>query len=138
MGEFWKDPAVLAWMGLISVAMFFGTLAALPIVVAYLPEDYFIRPRRKRREVNLAGWAWLIGKNVLGWLLLVAGISMLVLPGQGVLTILVGVMLMDFPGKRSAERWLVRRPSVLAALNWMRQKANRPPLRMYEEKTEER
>ena len=133
MAEFWTNPTLLTWAGLISVAMFVITLTALPPIVAYLPEDYFVRRRRTRTELGLTGWAWLIGKNLLGWLLIIMGLSMLVLPGQGLLTVLVGIMLINFPGKRGAERWLVQRPRVLAALNWMRNKASRPPLRVNDE-----
>ena len=67
-------------------------------------------------------------KNVVGWFLLLGGIAMLVLPGQGLLTILIGVSLMDFPGKRAIERKLVSRPLVLQAINRIRQRFDRPPL----------
>ena len=122
------DGTTLAVLGAISAAMFVLTLAALPPIVAFLPEDYFIRPRRKRREISFATWVWLVGKNVTGVTLIVSGIAMLLLPGQGLLTILVGLMLMNFPGKRRMERWLVARPRVLASLNWLRKKFDRPPL----------
>jgi hypothetical protein len=49
-------------------------------------------------------------------------------PGQGLLTILIGVMLLDFPGKRRLERWLLRRRGVLAAINKVRARYGRPPL----------
>ena len=69
----------------------------------------------------------LVGRNVLGCLLIAAGVAMLVLPGQGVLTILVGTMLVDFPGKRRLERWIVERGPVLRAMNWLRERAGREP-----------
>ena len=53
---------------------------------------------------------------------------MLVLPGQGILTIIVGLVLMDFPGKYGAERWAVSRGPVLPAINWIRAKAGKPNL----------
>ena len=53
---------------------------------------------------------------------------MLVLPGQGVLTIVIGLLLMEFPGKTRLERWLVGRPSVLEFVNRMRTRRGRPPL----------
>ncbi len=73
------------------------------------------------------GRSWL-GKNLLGYLLIVAGIAMLVLPGQGVLTILLGVILVDLPGKYRFERWIVARPLVLKSINRLRQRAGRDPL----------
>src|SRR4051812_30124363 len=53
---------------------------------------------------------------------------MLVLPGQGVLTIIAGMMLLDFPGRQRLERWLVQRPAVLRSINWRRKRNNRPLL----------
>ena len=47
--------------------------------------------------------------------------------GQGLLTLLVGLLLMNFPGKYQLERWLVGRPGVLAALDWLRQRKGEPP-----------
>ena len=72
----------------------------------------------------------LILKNTVGALLLVVGIAMLVLPGQGILTILMGLMLSDVPGKRRLELWLVKRPPVLRALNWMREKGGKEPFEL--------
>jgi len=57
-----------------------------------------------------------------------AGIVMLVLPGQGILTIVIGLMLSNFPGKYRLERWLVMRPRVLRTINWLRQRSKRNPL----------
>jgi hypothetical protein len=63
-------------------------------------------------------------------LIVFVGVAMLLLPGQGILTILIGLMLIDFPGKRRLERRLVQQPSVWRAINWMRAKAHQPPLEM--------
>jgi len=51
--------------------------------------------------------------------LVVLGIIMALpgVPGPGILTIVLGVMLLNFPGKRRLERWLIRRPMVLSAMN---------------------
>jgi hypothetical protein len=70
----------------------------------------------------------LLGKNLLALTLIAGGIAMLLLPGQGLLTILIGVMLLDFPGKYPLERRIVQQPKVLQTINWLRAKGNRPPL----------
>ncbi len=70
----------------------------------------------------------LTGKNALGYLFVLMGIAMLVLPGQGILTIMIGVTLLDFPGKYRLERWLVSRRPVLRSINWLRRCAGREPL----------
>jgi hypothetical protein len=78
----------------------------------------------------------LTAKNLLGYILIAAGIVMLVLPGQGTLTILIGILLVDFPGKYRLERWVVGRGPVLQSINWFRRRAGRPPLLLEKEETE--
>src|SRR5687767_10609960 len=118
--------SVLWWLGALSVVTFVGTLVALPLVVARLPPDYFTHDHHpsRRRHAPSAGshLLWRLGKNLLGILIVLAGVAMLLLPGQGILTILIGLMLLDFPGKRRLERHLVQQPSVWRAINWMRAK----------------
>jgi hypothetical protein len=108
---------------------------AIPWVVTRLPADYFDhRSRESWRESNGEPVvALLLGlvKNVLGAVLLVLGSVMLFIPGQGLLTMLIGLMLMNFPGKYRLERWLVRRPGVLKSLNWLRKKRDRPPFHLH-------
>lgn len=101
------------------------------MLVVRIPVDYFApswRERAREHRRTALGWVGLILKNLLGLLLLVAGIVMLILPGQGIITMLIGLMLMNFPGKYSLERALVARPRVLRTINWMRAKWNREPL----------
>lgn len=59
---------------------------------------------------------------------------MLFLPGQGILAMLMGLMLLDFPRKRHAELWLIRKPRIHATVNWIRAKTNHPPLEIPQEK----
>ena len=66
-------------------------------------------------------------KNGLGLVFLLAGFAMLFLPGQGVLTMLIGVSLIDFPGKRTIERKLIGSPAVLKSINALRRKFGKPP-----------
>lgn len=127
---------VLLWsLTAVGVVMFIATLIAIPWLLTRLPADYFIRrPVRDwpgRRPILHLGLV--IAKNLLGGILVLAGIAMLVLPGQGLLTILVGIMLLDFPGKRNLERWLIRRRPILNAANWIRAKAGEGPLMVYGE-----
>ena len=70
----------------------------------------------------------LAAKNLLGYLLIVVGIAMLLLPGQGVLTMLLGFIMVDLPGKYRFEQWLVARPLVLRSINMLRRRAGREPL----------
>ncbi len=72
--------------------------------------------------------AFLLIKNAVGTMLLAAGIAMLVLPGQGILTILAALALLNFPGKRTLEMWILHRPSILRTVNWLRRRAHQEPL----------
>jgi hypothetical protein len=53
---------------------------------------------------------------------------MLFLPGQGLLTMVAGLLMMDYPGKFALERKIALTPSILSKLNWLRSTVNRPPL----------
>lgn len=129
---FEAHPAVWTALAAGSVLMFFGTLAALPVIAARIPADYFVRGRRVphpwARRHPAARLVLLIAKNALGVVLIVAGLAMLVLPGQGLVTILIGLMLTNFPGKYRLERWLISRGPVWRAVNWMRRRAGRRAL----------
>lgn len=124
--------ALVLWMGTASLVLLVVTVVALPLVVASLPEDYFARPRRTvAREGRRHAVVWTVLallRNALGLVFILAGIVMLVLPGQGILTILVGLAVANFPGKYAVERALIRRAPVRRALNAVRARAGRPPL----------
>jgi hypothetical protein len=70
----------------------------------------------------------LVGRNVLGYVFIVVGTAMLVLPGPGILTIVVGIILLNFPGKYRLERWMVELRPVLRSINWLRQRAKKTPI----------
>ena len=67
-------------------------------------------------------------KNLLAIVLILLGLIMLVTPGQGLITVLAGLALLDVPGKRPAERWIISRPPLLGAINKLRAKWKRAPL----------
>jgi hypothetical protein len=124
----------VVWLFVASAAMFLGTLVVLPILIVRMPADYFLyrRPPAKswRSRHGVMRWTVLILKNLLGLLLLAAGLVMLLGPGQGILAILVGLSLLDVPGKRKLELRLIRSRPVLKAINWVRAKYHRPPLKL--------
>jgi hypothetical protein len=124
--------ALLWWMAFGSVAGFFVSLAVVYWFLVLIPADYFLsekpQPTRWVELHPVIKWTLRIVKNLLGYVLLVAGILMLFLPGQGLLTILVAVMLLNFPGKYRLERRLVSYPGVRRSIDWLRLKAGRSPL----------
>jgi hypothetical protein len=123
---------LLQWLGGFSLLMFVATLIVFPLVVIFLPQDYFVRherdPAHQKRRHPAVWLALTVLKNIFGWVLILAGIAMLVLPGQGLLSILIGATLANFPGKYLLERRLVRPPAVSKTLNRIRVRAGKPPL----------
>lgn len=122
----------LAWLSIGSVFTFLATLVAIPLMIVRMPSDYFLFDRKGLRSYRRAHPLWsfvtVILKNVLGVVFIACGIVMLFLPGQGVLTILVGLTLVSFPKKRAVEIAIARKEGVMRAMNWIRQKASRDPL----------
>lgn len=96
---------------------------AVGIVLVRIPAEYFQREHRGRR-----GWG--LVRNIAGWLLIVAGLAMLVLPGPGILVVLIGVMLAEFPGKDRVQKWIISRKGVLKAANGLRRRFGKPPLKI--------
>jgi len=124
---------------LVSVALVISisSLIVVPQAIRRMPADYFLGPKPPRlpwADAHTVPKVLLtLVKNVLGVILVLAGIVMLVSPGQGLLAILVGAMLVDFPGKRPIELALIRKKRVHAVLNWIRRRAGRGPLLVEEE-----
>lgn len=125
------EPRWLAWATPVSLLTLLATVLLLPLLVARLPQDYFYREHRPYQPDTdhwILRYSLLIAKNVLGAVLLVAGLVMVVLPGPGVVTMLGAFALLNLPGKYRLERWLVSRPHVRSAISRMRERAGRPPL----------
>lgn len=131
----YNNEALAWWLLVFSIFSFLATLIAVPIILIRLPEDYFSFPHRHRvpwRSRNrMLRMPLFIIKNLLGIILILLGILMLVLPGQGLLTITIGLVLLEFPGKYKVERWVVNRPAVLRAINWIRAKAGKTDMAAY-------
>lgn len=129
-----SQDATFWWLTASSIVFLIVSLIAAPVIAVRIPADYFAKGKRhKQLGAGMSPGVRLlikIGKNVVGAILIVAGVVMLILPGQGVFAILLGLMLVDFPGKRRLVRWIVSRPSVLRSINKLRRRHHRPPLVM--------
>ncbi len=55
---------------------------------------------------------------------------MLFIPGQGLLTMFMGIILIDYPKKYAVEKRLVSTPAVLKGINWLRKKAGKSALKV--------
>lgn len=118
---------------LVFVGSFLLNLAIVSIILVKLPADHFSNSNKKRfaSEAHpLLRVVMLAGKNILGVLLVALGVvlSLPGVPGQGLLTILLGIMLVDFPGKQRLEQKLLSRPSIVHAINRLRGRFGKPPL----------
>lgn len=117
------------WLAIVAIVSLVLPAVFLPLVVVRLPADYFVASARElRQRRSPLGWVLLALRNLLGVLLLAAGVALLFLPGQGLLTMLIGLLILDVPGKRALELRLVRRPAILSELNRLRARHGKPPL----------
>jgi hypothetical protein len=130
--SFRDHPWLAGQIALLSLALALIYAVVMFAAVARMSPDYFVT-----REPSAGSWrdrhpavrlVWHSVKNAVGLLLLLTGLAMLVLPGQGMLTILVAMTLLDFPGKRRLTLRIVRERHVRQAIDWMRRRAQQPPL----------
>jgi hypothetical protein len=134
---------ILEQRALIGRHLFLATLLLLAIllissavsltVLIRLSPDYFAAARAqsyRNADYGILSWAGIIFKNVLGSTLVVLGVvlSLPGMPGQGLLTVLAGILLLDFPGKRRLLFKILSRPPLLRSINRLRTKFSRPPL----------
>lgn len=137
ISEIFERPALMEQYAILATLLFVATLVisfaiALTILIC-LPSDYFRTPRAQSVQDAAHGIFFGIGivlKNLFGVILILLGAILSVpgLPGQGLLTVLAGVLLLDFPGKRRLLYKILSRPLLLQSINRLRTKFSRPPL----------
>lgn len=111
------------------------SIALVAAVIVRMPSDYFCG--EAPRSILSASPAWKrkvahVGKNVLGAILIMVGLVLVIpgVPGQGILTILIGITLVDFPGKRKLEIRIMKNQTVLAGANAIRRRFGKPPFEL--------
>ncbi|MDH4237181.1 MAG: hypothetical protein OEV17_08035, partial [Nitrospira sp.] len=104
--EHYISTETLVALTVLSIVFFVGSLIAIPFILMRLPADFFDirvpRPWMEDHHPALRVLGHLV-KNVIGAIFLFVGFLMLFLPGQGILTMLIGISMLDFPGKRKVE-----------------------------------
>lgn len=119
----------------IFLVSFFANLGIVSFILVKLPADHFSK-RRKTKFWSGARPALhaarVIGKNIAGILLVALGVvlSLPGVPGQGLLTVLLGIMLLDFPGRHQLEQKLLSKPSIVNTINKLRKRFDKPPLEL--------
>lgn len=120
------------WIVAASLAMFAVSIATVPWLVSTLPADYFTHRGRLRMSrsnhhpvIRLTLTAL---KNLFGAVMLLVGFIMLFTPGQGSLTILFGLIIMNYPGKYRLERWIIGKPAIFKTVNSLRARQGKEPL----------
>lgn len=109
----------------ISLSGFVFSLFFVSWFVNHMPSDYFVhnqRPSIRTQFSHVWRLLFFVMRNALGFCLFIVGLAMLILPGQGFLTLFISFLVMDFPGKFQIERWLARKKRILGALNWIRRR----------------
>ena len=118
------------WLGIVSSVIFLVSLLSIGWLVSLIPSDYFVNRKESKFKLNYPV-AWIVSvviKNIFGYILIFGGILMLILPGQGLITIFVGLLLSNYPGKYSIEKRIIATPKILKSINWLRKRSNEPPL----------
>ncbi len=135
ISKFWEALTlgqILLFVGLFLASVTFSFLV-IGIVMVKIPANYFSSHYQQDFMPNsrwMVRWGAVIAKNLLGVFLILLGIilSLPGVPGQGLLTILLGVIMMDIPGKRPIEAKIIKRPPIRDAINKLRVRFNKEPL----------
>ena len=126
--------SILSWLAISSLFIFFFSIFTINFVIKMIPVDYFDSSKRELSPFKTSNpIIWLIlfiTKNVMGYLLIIGGILMLVLPGQGLLTILLGLIFSDYPGKYKLEKKLITIKPIYRYINWVRKKSDIEPIKL--------
>ncbi len=133
--RFWESLAWgdIAWTIVFSLVTIIVSYVLIVIGIIKIPANYFsstyVREINHDKHFSLR-WATFIVKNLIGFLMIIAGTVMIFTPGPGVPTILLGLIMMDIPGKRPLEARIINRPNILTTVNDLRARYNKPPLVM--------
>lgn len=126
-----QNNQIFLYISGLSTIFFLLSLMGLSWLISIIPHNYFVDKKRVSLIKIKNPLMWLpiiIIKNSIGLVLILFGILMLILPGQGVLTIITGLIFLDYPGKFRFERSLVRNKLILNSMNWIRRKLDKPDL----------
>ncbi len=117
MIEFFSKYGFL--ISVISVVFFLVGSLGTYIWLLKIPSDYF---RKKERNES---WIVKVMRNLLGLILVLLGILMLFMPGQGLITIFVGLYISDTKVTRSLRERFLKNKKIQRGLDSIRRKHNK-------------
>jgi archaellum biogenesis protein FlaJ (TadC family) len=128
----YDHEALLLWLTITSVIGLVASLVVIPWILIQIPSDYFSHKKRQthpwHNDLPILSLVFLLMKNILGVIFIISGIIMLFIPGQGIITIIIGVILADFPYKYRIEQWIISHPAILRYINELRAQAKQSPI----------
>ena len=113
------------WWVLLGITSFAVSIVVITVLLVKLPATYFLDSHERALWIDrhpVIRWTGRVLKNVFGLFLVLFGgiLSVPGVPGQGLLTVLLGLVLLDFPGKRHLERKILSRPRVRTIVDRVR------------------
>jgi hypothetical protein len=130
-GNFLRRGGVV-WGLVISALLTVGSIGLALAIVVHWPANRFSDTHAPTRGPMPIWLLHVVGRNLGGAILILLGIAMSLpgVPGQGILTIIIGITMLDIPGKKRLERRLIGRPRILRIINGMRARFKRAPLEL--------
>lgn len=116
---------LLSIVGMVSLLLLLVSVVGAPWAIARLPSDYLLKPRTHRPGPRYLIVAFI--RSLLGFALIATGLVMLVTPGPGLVLLIVGISVSEFPGKHHLLLYVATQPRVFQSLNWMRNRHGKPP-----------
>ena len=120
---------LIMYAGVFSFVLIIITAVSVPFIINSLPADYFLKEKRRSSiKTPLQAFLFiivLIIKNSVGLILFLSGFIMLFIPGQGLLTIFISLLFIDFPGRWKLQKRAAGNRKISSALNWIRRKGGK-------------
>lgn len=121
-----KNDIFIFYTAVFSVLFFLVGITLIPYLILKIPYDYFNYSSKKayfsnKREIAVY-YLKMILRNIAAFLLFLIGVILLFIPGQGLLTIFLSLLLADIPGKYKIEKYMIKKEKIYNMLNGFRQK----------------
>ena len=128
-------PLFVISITIFSLILLAFSIFMIPVLIVNLPSDYFKKQKKQMWPgvIQSALYViYLILKNLVGVVLILLGLIMLAIPRPGLITLLIGLVIIDFPGERKLLVFILRKTNAIKVMNWLRQKNNKPPFELPE------